>query len=295
MNKLLEYFNISANDAVSAIINIVLILIVFICLAKLLSVFFKRAEKKMLMHNNGANVGPIRFIKYLCIIIIAIFCISSIVSYFPAMNKLFNSLLAGSGVIALIISVASQDAISNIVGGALILFSKPFKIGDTVKYIDKDIAGVVEEITLRHTVIRTFENKRLIIPNSTINNSVIENYDYTDKRVCTLLNIGVTYESDIDKAVEIFSDVITSHPNYMDCRTEAEKAANVSEPKIRVLSFDDSAITIRGWIWSKNIDAAVDMKSDILKELRNRYNKSGIDFAYPHMVIVPKQPDTFHN
>lgn len=289
MKRILEYFGISSGDALSVIINIVLTLAIFICLYKLLSAFFKHAEKKLVMRDPGANVGPLHFLKLLCISIVGIFCLLSVVSYFPAVNRLFTSLLAGSGVLALVISVASQDAISNLVGGILIMFSKPFKVGDTIRYVDLDITGVVEEITLRHTVIRTFESKRLVIPNSTINSSVIENSDYSDQKICILLDVDITYESDANRAMEIFAEVIKSRPKYIDNRTAAEKKLKVSEPKIRIVNFDSSSVVIRGWIWAENVAAAVDVKSDILLELKKRYDEENISFAYPHMVVVPSE------
>jgi small-conductance mechanosensitive channel len=203
---------------------------------------------------------------------------------------MFTSLLAGSGVLALVISVASQDAISNLVGGLMVLFTKPFTIGDIIRYVDKDITGVVEEITLRHTVIRTFENKRLIIPNATINTSVIENADFGESRICLLLDVDITYESDVEKAMTIFAEVIRQHPCYMDLRSDSEKANQVEDVKIRVVNFASSSVVLRGWVWAKNSAVGVDMKSDILRTLKQRYEAEGIDFAYPHMVVVSDRP-----
>ena len=85
-----------------------------------------------------------------------------------------------------------QEALGSIVSGMMILAFKPFVIGDVVRCVDNDISGVVEEITLHHTAIRTYENKRVIVPNSVMNNSIIENADYGDSRVCAFLEIGVT-------------------------------------------------------------------------------------------------------
>ena len=92
-----------------------------------------------------------------------------------------------------------------------------------VRCVDNNITGRVEEITLRHTAIRTYENKRLIIPNSVMNSSIIENADYQDSRVCTFLEIGVTYESDIARAKELLADVVARQPDFMG---HAHAAAN---------------------------------------------------------------------
>ena len=289
MKKILDFLDITYGNVLGMVLNVCLTIVIFLVLFKLINALFKKAEKKLIMNDSKANVGPLRFIRYLCTAIIGLLCLTSVASYFPAINKLLTSLLAGSGIIALIISIASQDAISNLVGGILILFTKPFKVGDVIRYTDADITGTVEEIALRHTVIRTFENKRLVIPNSIINSSVIENSDYSDSKVCILLDVDITYESDAQKAMEIFADIIRSHPKYFDNRTNAEKKLNIDEPKIRIIKFDSSSIVLRGWIWAENTAAAVDIKSDILMSLKDRYAAENIDFAYPHMVIVPKE------
>lgn len=283
MKKILEYFGISTSDFAAAVLNVLMIVVLFFVLFKLLSLFFKQFEKQLLKRNSDTNVGPLRFAKYASIATVAFFCLSAIGSYFPALNKLFTSLLAGSGVVALVISVASQDAISNIVSGVLIIASQPFKIGDVIRYVDKNITGVVEEMTLRHTIIRTFENNRLVIPNSTMNSAVIENYNYNDNRSCMFLDIVVSYGSDTEKAVRIFADVIKNHPLYRNY----DPACTDGMPKVRIVDCDTTGITIRGWLWSDNMLIGVDVKSDILTELRKRFRAEGIHFAYPHMVVIP--------
>lgn len=287
MEKIFEYFNIKSSDFVLALINVAFIIALFIVLFKAINAGFERVEKEIVQHDQSANVGPLRFFKYLSIIVISIVCISSVVSYFPAVDKMFTSLLASSGVIALIISVASQDAISNIVSGVFLIFLRPFKIGDVVKYVDKGTLGVVEEISLRHTVIRTFENNRLIIPNKTMNSSIIENYNYADSRACIPLEIDITFESDVEKAMGIYADVIKSHPLFKSYGDSGNKPKSTTVPKIIITSFDSTGVTLRGWLWADSMLSAMDYKSDVLRELRLRFKESGICFAYPHVVVMP--------
>ena len=97
--------------------------------------------------------------------------------------------------IAVVAGLAAQEALGSVVSGMMILAFKPFKMGDVVRYVDNDITGTVEEITLHHTAVRTFENKRVIIPNSKMNSAIIENADYADSKVCVFLTVGITYES----------------------------------------------------------------------------------------------------
>lgn len=91
------------------------------------------------------------------------------------------TLFAGAGIFAAIIALASQQALSNIISGIFIVISKPFRVGD---YIELSILhrGTVEDITLRHTVIRDIQNNRIIVPNSKINSETIVNYHLNDER-----------------------------------------------------------------------------------------------------------------
>lgn len=92
--------------------------------------------------------------------------------------------MAGAGILAAVLGFASQTAFSNIMNGIMIVVFKPFRIGDIIE-VDRQDAymGVVADITLRHTVIQNFENKRVIIPNSVISTQIIVNRDIADQKV----------------------------------------------------------------------------------------------------------------
>src|SRR5699024_1756771 len=155
------------------------------------------------------------------------------------------SALAGAGVLALLIGIASQEILANIVGGAFIVIFKPFKINDTVKI--NSIAGQIEDITLRHTIVRNWNNMRVVIPNAKINKEQITNYNLHERKVCEWIEIRVSYDSDIDKALSIMQEEAMSHPYFYDNRTKSE--INRGEPPVRakVLSFGDSSVHVRAW------------------------------------------------
>ena len=162
------------------------------------------------------------------------------------------------------------------VSGLMILAFKPFVIGDVVRCVDNNITGVVEEITLRHTAIRTYENKRLIIPNSVMNSSIIENADYQDSRVCTFLEIGVTYESDIARAKELLADVVARQPDFMDTRTPQQIAQGAPLVQVVVLALAESAVTLRASLWARDNGTAFSLKCAVLEEIKAVYDREGI-------------------
>ena len=120
----------------------------------------------------------------------------------PKLKSLGVTIFAGAGILAAIIGFASQAAFSNIVSGIFIVIFKPFRVGDIVK-ISNLYSGIVEDITLRHTVISDFENKRLIIPNSVISAETIHNSNILDNKICNHIWYGISYDSDVDLATSI--------------------------------------------------------------------------------------------
>ena len=125
-----------------------------------------------------ANRIHIKFLKSILIAVVWIIAITSIASQFDALSGIANTILAGSGIIAAVLGLAAQESFANIFSGLLISIFKPFDIGDRIKIVGDDTAGFVEDITLRHTVIRTYMNVTIIIPNSVIGSSKIENTSY---------------------------------------------------------------------------------------------------------------------
>lgn len=273
---------------VENLISTLLIIVAFSVAVFFIRRFFRGIVKKA----PNERIRLYKYVERAIIWLLAICAITVILSAIPALKSVITSVIAGSGAVALIISIASQDAISNFVSGIIIVFSKPFKVGDKIEYLNSGdcVVGIVEEIKIRHTVIRTYENTHVIVPNSLINNTAIENYTFSgDERVCVHLMIDVTYESDINKAMFILGAVIAKNPNYIDRRTEEEKLAGNEPVMVRIIDFGESGVRIKAWAWAKNPDAAIDMKSEILLELKKRYDANNISFAYPHVEVVSKR------
>ena len=177
-----------------------------------------------------------------------------------------------------------------VVSGVMILLFKPFKMGDVVRYVDSDITGTVEEITLHHTAVRTVENKRVIIPNSKMNSAIIENADYADSRICVFLTVGVSYESDLKKAKELLAAEVARQPSYLDVRTEQQKHDGAPKVTVVVLELADSSVTLRASLWAKDNATAFALKCAVLEGIKQTYDREGIEIAYPHMQIVSSSP-----
>jgi len=140
---------------------------------RVVTVLFRRAERRMA--GEDRDVTNLRYLRYTVKAIIYAICLTAALRHVPGMGSLLQSLLAGSGILAIVIGLASQQALGNIISGVLLLVFRPFQVGDTIRYPAENATGVVEQIGVRHTTVRTGEGKRLLIPNSLMNSNVVEN------------------------------------------------------------------------------------------------------------------------
>ena len=205
----------------------------------------------------------------------------------PDFDNIVATILAGSGIAALAISLAAQQSLGNIISGMVISASKPFEVGDRVRLINGNITGNVEDITLRHTVIRTFMNSRIIIPNSTINSDMIENSHIVEERASNLLDVTITYDSDMEKAMNIMAHVIGSHPNFVDTRTPEMMDAPKVPVFVRGLSV--YGVELRASVWTQSISNNFVTCSEIRHQLKLAFDREGVKFAAG--LIAPPPPE----
>jgi small-conductance mechanosensitive channel len=228
-----------------------------------------------------------KFLMRIATTAVYIIGVASILSLIPALKQIGTSILASAGILAMAIGLASQEALSNFVGGIFIVIGKPFKIGDFIE-IDSVVTGTVTEITLRHTVIRNAENRMIIVPNSTINSSTIINSNIGETATCAFVEVGVAYTENLDRCIQVMREVIEEHPLLIDHRSDKEKEAGVDKVKIRVNALGDSAITLRAFAWGKTAGDAASIKFDSYKAIKDRFDKENIEIPYPYFNQIVK-------
>ena len=224
-----------------------------------------------------------QFLRRIVVASIYIFGFGIAIYRIPQLNTLASSLLAGAGILAVAVGFASQHALSNIVSGMFIVLFKPFRINDILRINDK--MGVVEDITLRHVVIRDFENRRIIIPNSVISNESLINSNLVDEKICRWIEIGISYSSDIKKAKEIMRDEVMNHPDRIDPRTEEQIRDGEEMVPVRVISLNDSSVLLRAWAWAKDTPTGFRMMCDLLESIKLRFDREGIVIPFPQRDI----------
>lgn len=276
MSILIELFQ---NYYVKIAIRTCIILIIAYIIDKILCKRFKSDKVKKLIHIN--------FIKNALRGLLWIVAITSIANQFETFSNIAGTVLAGSGIAAAIIGLAAQESFANIFSGLFISIFKPFNIGDRIRIVGDDTAGFVEDITLRHTVIRTYMNVTIIIPNSVIGSSKIENTSYV-KGASYPIEITIAYE-DINKrhrAMEIMEEVVTSHPLFYDKRTPDQISAGFKATECLCINTAESGITLKILVWTEYITDNAKVCSDCRMEIIDRFEKEGIEIPYNKVVVI---------
>jgi small conductance mechanosensitive channel len=234
-----------------------------------------------------ADITRVKFFKNSVSFVIWLIALGGIISLIPQLRALAVTLFAGAGILIAIIGFAAQEAFSNIISGIFIVIFRPFRVGDMIKVGNLDY-GIVEDVTLRHTVILDFRNKRLIIPNSIISSDTIINDSIEDDIICKFIEMKISYDSDVDLAIKIMQEESEKHPFSFDNRTPKEKADGEPVIEVRLLDFEDSAVALRAYVWAKDPQEVFRMHSDINKALKKRFDAEGIEIPFPHRTVVFK-------
>lgn len=177
------------------------------------------------------------------------------------------SLIAVLGAAGLAVGLALQGSLANFAGGVLILLFRPFKNGDAIEA--QGYVGVVEEIQIFNTILKTFDNQRIIIPNGLLSNGCVKNINVNGTRRVDMV-FGISYDDDLTKAKQILRDLI-----------EADERVLKDKPvDIWIGSHGDSSINIFVRPWSKAEDYW-GIYFDMMENVKLTFDKEGISIPYP--------------
>ena len=178
----------------------------------------KRAKNRLTLHG--------RYVLQLIRLIVILACLVRLIDVIDPTLDIKSITLAGSALVVAIVGFAAQPAILDIICGLLISINKPFEIGDRI-IVEKQTPGIVEDLTLRHTVLRIYDNLRIIIPNSEMNSKIITNTSYGMKNRRGLhLQFAVSYDTDVRKAMDIIRDCVVASPYTLGVEANVSKTEN---------------------------------------------------------------------
>ena len=192
----------------------------------------------------------------------------SCLSYFGVETTSFAAIIGAAG---LAVGLAFQGTLSNFASGAMLLLFRPFKVGDVVKLDDS--LGVVDEIELFTTSIDTFDNRRLILPNSSVFGSKIENLTFHRKRRVDVA-VGAAYDADIDATREAL----------LEAARRAEDVLSEPEPDAILIGLGASSVDWEVRVWVRTPDY-LDVKQSLTRAVKNSLDEAGIGIPFPQLDV----------
>ncbi len=284
MDQFFEQLNQWGKDSVLqyGLTDTIIIILLILITAMVISRILTRLMKK----RNFRNLPIWLKVKKYVIITITIYGILTL--FIPA-KTILDPLLASGGIVAVVVGLAAQETVGNLISGFMIVTFRPFHIGDLIRVNNGEYVGTVVEITIRHTIIETFENTRVIIPNSQMNTSVLENISDIGTAKADFLYVSVSYDTDLEQAIRVLQETVAAHPDYVDPRSEEEKQQGADQVVVRVTDFKDSGIELRATIYSNDNGTCFTMLSDLRIAVKKRFDQEGIEMPYPKQDLYIKE------
>jgi small conductance mechanosensitive channel len=208
---------------------------------------------------------------FVCNLISSILMAFVIIAAISQVGVQTTSLIALVGAAGLAVGLALQGSLSNFASGVLIVLFRPYKVGDFIEAAG--IAGSVEEVQILSTVLKTGDNKRVIVPNSQIMDSIITNYSSNDKRRVDMV-VGVSYEDNLDAVRKTLEELVAA-----DERILKDPACTIA-----VSELADSSVNfvLRPWVATADYWG---VKFDLTEAIKKRFDEVGISFPFPQQDI----------
>ncbi|HDP73410.1 MAG TPA: mechanosensitive ion channel family protein [Candidatus Woesearchaeota archaeon] len=188
-------------------------------------------------------------------------------------------ILGGLGIAGLAISLAAKDSLSNIFGGIALTADKVFKVGDMVNLPSKSIMGIVYDVGLRSTRIKTWDNEVFIIPNGILANEVIQNYYQPDMKSRAVVPFSVEYGSDIDQVKKVVLGEIK----------KIKKALKDPEPSVVFNSMSDFSLDFDARFWLESIRDRYLSRLELTERIYKALNREGIGIPFPTRTLYMKE------
>ncbi|WP_298685336.1 mechanosensitive ion channel family protein [uncultured Methanomethylovorans sp.] len=266
--------NITLNDAIFVslsdysilffrIMFVASVVIISMIAGKILSIYLMRALQDKMDRKQLSML--LKLMRYSFVFFVTVFFI------LPFMGVELSSLLVAGGVLGIILGIAGQSIVANLISGIFLTLERPIKIGDQVN-IDNN-AGVIEDITFVSTIIRTFDGLYVRVPNDKVFLNNITNYAANVARRFEYV-IGITYDSDADKAIGMIKGIIDDDPI----------AFKNPAPTVFVDKLDDNGVNIFVRIWAPSTEW-YSVKTRLLWIIKKTLEENGIKIALPQRTL----------
>lgn len=247
---------------------LIILAIGFLCIRMI-----KRFLKNLLLKS---KLDPALHNFTLSILNVALYILLFILALSVLSPAIFGSLIAVLSVLGLAVSLAVKDSLANIAGGIAILFTHPFSLGDHVQIDSSE--GVISEIRLNYTILKTFDNKIIHIPNGDVAKAKIVNVTHEPIRRLDI-DFMVGRQSDFDHAKQIITEILEHHP----------LALSDPAPIVRVMEQKEAALVIGCRVWCNTPDY-MSLKFDLLEDVKRKFDAAGICFPNAQVDVYLPPP-----
>jgi len=223
---------------------------------------------RKVMEKQDVDMTLVTFVSNLVGMVLLTFVIIAAVSAIGVQTTSFIAVIGAAG---LAIGLALQGSLSNFASGVLIVLFRPYKVGDWIEAAG--ISGTVEEVQILTTVLKTADNKQVIVPNSQIMDSIITNYSAKETRRVDMV-VGVSYEDDLDKVRKTLEELVAADDRIFD------------DPPctIAVSELADSSVNFVVRPWAATADYW-GVKFDLTEAIKKRFDNDGISFPFPQQDV----------
>ena len=255
----------------SSIFMFVIFIAAFALTSRLLQRVLRAHLFSRMRIDEGMQYTLTRIIHYLVMIIGAVVAFQFIGIDLTGLAVIVGFLSVGIG-------FGLQNITSNFVAGVILLLERPIKVGDRIMVGNQE--GDVVEINMRSTTIRTLNNVAVIVPNSEFVSSKLENWSYGDETVRVDVNVGVSYESDLETVIRSLREVAAEHPEVL----------KNPAPDVLHTGFGDSAWNMRLRIWLEDSQRHLEVHSEINCAIVRKFQQNGIEIPFPQRDLHVRSP-----
>ena len=266
MRQILNFTIFELNQtpvSISSIIMFFFVMIIVFFVSKIVNrILLKRLFSGLLNIEESTQFTILRINHYIIMIIGAVVAFQFIGINLSGLAVIFGLLSVGIG-------FGLQNVTSNFVAGLILLFERPIKIGDRVSVGDTE--GDVRDINIRSTTIVTLDNVAIIVPNSEFVSNNVVNWSHGDTKIRMNIEVGVSYDSDLDTVLRSLQEVAEAHPKVLD----------KPRPDVIFRSFGDSAWNMELRAWVKNPKIHHIVASDINCAIVRKFRENNIEIPFP--------------
>jgi small-conductance mechanosensitive channel len=254
--------------------------VIFGCCAWLLGHLLRTTVIRVLAHDKHDHVDrmAVKFLAKLLRYCVYCFAFVAYAHFVPALSSLGAASLTSLSVITIIVGLAAQNTLGNLVAGISLLLYRPFKLGDRLQVLAPTgvETGIVENLTLGYTWLKTDDNRRVVVPNSLMASQTAINLTGDDPRVICSVPISISYGSDIDKARAILIELAGQH----------SKTKQVFACPLTQLGSSGMVLTLD--VWCADALTAITVRCDLLEQATKRFAIEGIGIPIPQTIVVLK-------